>query len=219
MKSILFFLGMLGCGILCLHAQEKNPATLFPEFRTGIVYFQNGKSYQVNINYDYLEDTWFFLDTEDRNIKKQIDNIDEVTVIRVGSRSFIPSYKGVTEVLQGDPYFAVQRSVLTRGGAKSTSYGGNTETASVDQFTGLTGKGIISGREIGNREISSFDYEYTVRKGKKNIHFSNDKALLKAFDKENREKIKKYLQVTHPDYSNPDSVLAVYNHLYKSMEN
>ncbi|WP_455672516.1 hypothetical protein [Phocaeicola sp.] len=210
MKQILCWLSMWICcfGLLAQETEHYSPY-LFDKFQDCLIVYKDGRQFTAPVNYHLIQKHFVFIDPEQK--EKEFSNLDLIAVLRIGNRSFLPNRQSATEVIQVDPKFNVTYTGDIRKAPKKLSYGGTTQTASVDTYSGLAGKGLISGIQDNDRIIIGINKTYEVKIGKKTKRFYNKKSFLKLFPKVKQNKLNKYIEENQIDFSVVDKVLKLFN--------
>ena len=86
-----------------LAAQIDSAQFLLRNFENGYVYYKDGRTFNVPLNYSLLIKKFLFQDQHDNNNIKEFSEPEMVATIKIGERIFLPTKDGATEVLQKDP--------------------------------------------------------------------------------------------------------------------
>lgn len=209
MKLILCWLGMWICCISLL-AQDSgyNTPYLFDKFQDCLIIYKDGRRFTAPVNYDLIQKHYVFIDTGQQ--EKEFSDPDLIAVLRIGNRSFLTDKQSAIEVIQADPKFNVIYTGDTRKAPKKTSYGGTTQTASVDTYSGLAGKGLISGIQSDNRIVTGINKTYEIKIGKKTKRFYNKKSFLKLFPKDKQYELDKYIEKNQIDFNSVNQVFQLF---------
>lgn len=191
-----------------LFAQTENDF-LFDEFQKGIVYYRDGRIFDVPLNYNLVTNQFLFIDKKDDNLKKEFAEPEMIISIKVGDRTFLSPSEGATEIIQVEPMFYVSYEGVVKK-EKEISYGGTTQTASVDSYTQIRGVGRIGGADGTKRSLAAINYVYKVRIGKKIKRFSTEKQFLKLFPNQ-AERLSNYIKEKEIDFNNINQVFEIYN--------
>ena len=211
MKQILYCLGMwMSCFGLLAQDNGHNSPYLFDKFQDCLIVYKDGRQFEAPINYHLLKSYFVFIDRADQK-EKEFSNPELIAVLRIGGRSFLPNERSATEVIQADPKFHVIYTGNIRKAPKKTSYGGTTQTAPVDNFSGLSGNGMISGTRDDNRIVTSINKTYEVKIGKKTKRFYNKNSFLKLYSNAEQVKLDSYIKTNHIDFKSVEQVLELYN--------
>lgn len=211
MKSILCCLGMwIYCFILFAQDNRHYSPYLFDKFQDCLIVYKDGRQFTAPVNYHLVQKHFLFIDSEQK--EKAFSDPELIAVLRIGNRSFIPDGQVAIEVIQVDPKFNVIYTGDTRKAPKKTSYGGTTQTASVDTYSGLVGKGLISGIQDDNRIVTGINKTFEVKIGKKTRRFYNKKSFLKLFPNSKQEKLDNYIEKNQIDFNSVDQVLKLFNY-------
>lgn len=203
-KSFLF-LFIICCNIFTCWAQENNSNYLFPEFSDSYVYYKDGRVFQVRSNYDLLKNMFKFID-KDNEIKEFADP-DMIISIKVGERSFVlVDDNEAAEIIQAEPRILVQY-IGNKRIKKDLTYGGKTETASVDSYSNLI---YGTGENGKNTVLVKIDYQFYIERNKRLKRFSTEKQFLKLFPKQKNE-LKKYIDENKVDFGSIEQVVKLCN--------
>ena len=184
MKLILCWLGIwIFCVGLFAQNTKDNSSYLFDEFQDCLIVYKDGRQFTAPVNYDLIKKHYVFKDPEQQ--EKEFSDPELIAVLRIGNRSFLIGKQEAIEVIQAQPKFNVIYTGDTRRAPKKISYGGTTQTASVDNYSGLTGTGLSGGIQDAQR-ITGINKMYEVSVGKKTKRFYNKKSFFKAFLKNNK---------------------------------
>lgn len=186
---------------------------LFDNFKDAVILYKDGRQFGVPVNYDLIAGHFVFIDVKDENLKKEFSDPDLIAIIRVGNKTYLPTEEGATEVIRED--FYVQYVGQTKSGSHDLPYGGTTQTAAVDSYSGLTGKGIISGKKIDNRILVGISNNYEVKIGKKTRRFYDKKSFLKLVPKQERHEAEKYLDSKQIDFNSVSQVMELFDTVIK----
>lgn len=211
MKLILCCLGAwVYCFVLFAQDGRYHSPYLFDKFQDCLIVYKDGRQFTAPVNYHLIQKHFVFMDPEQK--EKEFSDPELIAVLRIGNRSFILDDQAAVEVIQIDPKFHVFYTGDTRKAPKKISYGGTTETASVDTYSGLAGKGLISGIQDNNRIVTGINKTFEVKIGKKTKRFYNKKSFLKLFPESKQEKLDIYIGQNHIDFSSVDQVLKLFNY-------
>lgn len=201
--------------ILYLTAQDIKVLSpyLFEDFKNAIILYKDGRQFAVPVNYDLIAGHFVFIDVKDDNLKKEFASPDLIAIIRIGNKTYLPTEKGATEVIRED--FYVQYVGQTQSGSHALPYGGTTQTAAADSYSGLTGKGIVSGKKIDNRILVGISNNYEVKIEKKIRHFFDKKSFLKLIPKQQRNEIEKYVDSKQIDFNSASQVIELFDNVIK----
>lgn len=197
---------ILVLGLSVLVAQEKQARYLFPEFTDSYIYYKDGRVFQVPTNYDLFDNKFVFIDKD--NEKKEFSEPDKIVSIKVDSRTFIHiSGNEAAEVIQAEPRILVQY-IGNKRIKKDLTYGGKTETASVDSYSNLI---YGTGENEKNTVLVKIDYQFYIEKNKRLKRFSTEKQFLKIFSK-HKEELKKYIDGFKIDFNSIGGVKKLCNY-------
>ena len=215
MKTATLILLSLLCAFTIETQKEKtNPYFLFEKFEEGLVYYKDGRQFNVPLNYDIVNRQFLFLDSRDNNTEKAFAEIDMVTLIKVGERLFLHDKKEIKEVLQIEPSIMVQYRAKIRERGKKAGYGGFSETSAIDNLAGIHSGGIYHKLDTDNPlTLSRVDKIYHVVQDKKKKIFSSEKTFLKIYPKHEKA-LKQYLKQNKTDFRSVDQVVQLCNYAF-----
>lgn len=140
MRLILCWLGIwIFCVGLFAQNTKDNSSYLFDEFQDCLIVYKDGRQFTAPVNYDLIKKHYVFKDPEQQ--EKEFSDPELIAVLRIGNRSFLIGKQEAIEVIQAQPKFNVIYTGDTRRAPKKISYGGTTQTASVDNYSGLQVQG------------------------------------------------------------------------------
>ena len=197
---------------VCITAQtgKDNSKYLFEEFQDSYIYYKDGRVFSVPLNFDLAKGIYVFID--ENKEENEFTDPDQVIAMHVKERIFLMSRGKATEVIQAEPKFHVFYSALKKQAPSDISYGGTSETASVDSYKRLGGKGLISGIQSDNRIVSDVSKSYEVRAGKRDRRFYNQRSFVRSFPKEKRAAIDTYIEEKEVDFNSTEQVLELYQY-------
>lgn len=207
MKYTLILFAIL-FGLSGVFAQDKHSPYLFSEFTDSYVYYKDGRVFQVPANYDLLDNKFVFIDKD--NEQKEFSEPDRIVSIKVGTRTFIPtSGSEAAEIIQDDPRILVQY-IGDKRIKKDLTFGGKTETASVDSYSNLI---YGTGEDEKNAVLAKIDYQFYIENDKRLKEFSTEKQFLKIFPKQ-KEQIKQYINENKIDFDSIEQVVKLCNYVF-----
>ncbi len=194
--------------------QEKELPYLYPEFQNGRVVHKNGDVFDVQLNYSLISNTFIFIDTNDNNIEKEIDETEKISYITVGEHLFLINNQNETvEVVQYEnpKVFVLYDGKLFDRGSE-TGYGGRVDTPAASS---------LSSHEVGGRSfqlksdrwvISGMDKEYQVEREGRMKRFANLKQFLKIYPRQNSAAIEAFIVDNAVDFDSVEQVIALCNY-------
>lgn len=211
-KLLLLFISFLSLSFF-VNAQtgKTNSPYLFDEFQDAIILYKDGRQFAVPLNFNLVTGRYVFIDKADK-LEKEFSDPDLVTAMHIGARIFLMSEGKATEVIQANPKFHVSYTGLKKKAPSTVSYGGTSETASVDSYTGLAGKGIISGVQSHNRIVADVNKTYEVQIGKRNRSFYNERSFLRIFPKDERAKLESFIKENQISFDSIEQVFDLYQY-------
>ncbi|MCD8043492.1 MAG: hypothetical protein LUH10_10575 [Tannerellaceae bacterium] len=210
MKKLLVAFTLCIFTISVLHAQKEN-SYFFDGFQDAQVVYKDGRIYEVKVNYDFVANTFLFIDTTDNNEIKEFFDPENMAVVRVGERAFRPASSGATEILQAEPPLLVQYKGRVRPQDKKTAYGGTSATTAVESIGSISAAGQRYTLEGNGVILSEVSKRFIIEQGNKKKNFANEKQYLKIFSDKQQE-LKKYIQENNIDFNNIPDVINLYNY-------
>lgn len=213
MKTILRILLFTAFFPFYISAQtgKENTKYLFEEFQDAYIYYKDGRVFSVPLNFDLVKGIYVFIDNDNKE-ENEFTEPDRVLAMHVGDRIFLMSRGKATEVIQAEPKFHVLYTALKKKAPSGISYGGTSETASVDSYTGLGGKGLISGIPSDNRVVADISKSYEARIGRRDRSFYNQRSFVRLFPKDKRAAIDTYIEEKEVDFNSTEQVLELYQY-------
>jgi hypothetical protein len=187
---------------------KDNSSYLFDEFQDCLIVYKDGRQFTAPVNYDLIKKHYVFKDPEQQ--EKEFSDPELIAVLRIGNRSFLIGKQEAVEVIQAQSKFNVIYTGDTRRAPKKISYGGTTQTASVDNYSGLTGTGLSGGIQDAQRIVTGINKTYEVGVGKKTKRFYNKKSFLKLFPKKQQVRWNRYIEENKIDFGSVDQVFKLF---------
>lgn len=162
-----------------------------------------------------LEGHYLFIDAKDKEAK-QFSNPELIALLRIGERRFLIGNKETIEIIQTEPLFQIRYSGNIRKAPKQITYGGTTQTASVDNYSRMIGNNLNT---LNNGQIvTGVNKTYEVKIGKKTKRFFSKSSFLKAVPKQQRPDMESYLMKNEVDFEDVQQVLELYRHLTEKIQ-
>ena len=215
MKRFLFSLTCLFLLGLSLEAQDSGlkSSFLFPEYHRADILFKDNAVYHEQMNYNLVEDKFYFIDRNDGQVKV-LSNPQDIALVAFGDRKFRFLGKGndVVEILSTNPAFYVHYKGNVRKEAPKGAYGFPSETASVKSvgtvYNGV-GKAIVL--EPSQLIVSKIFKYYWVQVAGKEKQFHNAGQFLKLFKKQQAE-LKSFIEKNHTDFDDVEQVKRLFDY-------
>lgn len=172
----------------------------FPKYSNATIVYKNGTSTQEKINYNFAEQSLYFVDRKDNQIKV-VSSAESIALIRMDDRRYLIDADGLKEVVAEDPLIYVQMKAKTKAKAKTIGYGGSDGVAAVTTYSEFKAGGQISILENKTYEVSSVYKIYWVVKNNKRKLITNFKQLQKMYPK-NKEQISNYIETKNVNFDN-----------------
>ncbi len=194
---------------------QQTRMQLFEQFKDALVIGNNGNRYMASVNFDYAIGEFVFIDKSNRDLVKQFADPAKIRHIKIGERFFLPTaYSGSpTEIISVEPHFHIHHRGIFKNAPKPLTYGGSTQTASVDSYTGnFRGSGLVSAQKLNNKTLERTENEYEVKIGKRTRSFSDRKSFLKLFPKSQRTELETYIDKQKIDFLSPEQAFQLYKY-------
>lgn len=194
--------------------QEKATSDfLFPDYQNALILYKDGQRFQAPVNFDLRAGHFLFIDAKDKEAK-QFAYPEKIAFLQISSRNFLLSEGEAIELLQAKPLFQVAYSGNLRQAPKNLTYGGTTQTAAVDSYSGYSGSGVLSSQKnASNKVVVGINKRYKAKIGKKTKWFNNTKTFLKLLPEQQREEIKEYIETHKIDFDNVEQVFKLYEYV------
>lgn len=194
-----------------LWGQDSKAGYLFDSFENALIYYKDGRIFNVPLNYNLLSRQYEFIDKNDNNRKKEFSEAGMIVSIELGKRKFLPPSEGATEIIQPEPAFYVTYQGVAKKKSASVGYGGTTDSGAANSLTGIKGNFIVGGISADQKTLTSIDKVYRVRIGKKMKKFYDKKRFLKLFPRKENE-LDKYIEENKTNFDIVQQVLDLYNY-------
>ncbi|MDR1723694.1 MAG: hypothetical protein LBR84_07130 [Tannerella sp.] len=180
---------------------ETASAYLFPDFEDAVIYFSNGASSSEKVNYNLLDRCLYFIDRRDGELRIATQ-MDEIRVIRVGKRNFVPVRDGIHEVLPTTPPIYVEYQTRTKRKPQQVGYG-TSEVASVASYKRMIDATV--GIQDMQLQVTDLQNCYWIERNGKKKKFADFRQFLKLYPK-HREALEKHIKDNAIDFNNADQV-------------
>ncbi len=190
MKKIFMALCALCLWASSSQAQEETISPfLFDEYKEATV-FMGMNQVRGKMNFYMPTGEFLYIDESDNNRVKILAEPEKVSMIRFGSRIFLPSVKRGVEVLSSEPTFYVQYNASIRDKGKIVGYGGTSLIGNVKSYSvNNSGTGYVS--DPVKLVVGQLYKVYYI--GKKQKEIRNMKQLLKYYSK-HQEELESYIK-------------------------
>ena len=206
MGRILCSICLMAFVLLPAWAQEEQSISpfLFDEYKDATV-FMGATQAKGKMNFYIPTGEFFYMDETDGNRVKVLANVEQVNMIRFGSRIFLPSEKGGVEVLSSEPLLYVKYQASIRNKGKQVGYGGTSSLGSIKSFSvNSSGTSYVSDPMIF--EVGHLYNTYYI--GKKQKEIKNMKQLLKFYAK-HKETLEEYMKEKDIKFNNALQMLQL----------
>jgi len=193
-------------------AQAEKSMFLFEDFQEGIVYYKDGKRFNVKVNYNLISRDFLFLDEQNDNRMLEFAEPEMISLVKVGERNFLYDNREVSEVIQNEPFISVQYRGVIKAKGKNAGYGGRSETAAIDNHSGIYRDGQFHKFDMeASHELGRVTKTYQIVYKKKKQSFINEKSFLKIFSRDS-DRIKQYIKENKINFNSIDDVISLVNH-------
>lgn len=217
--GICIFMCMSGCFNSLFAQEELGNGMIFPQFEKGIVTFKNGTRSAAPLNYNMMQETMMFLDTD--STLMAIANPAEVLVVTIGERRFVPSSsKGsfYEEIQAGKGSFFIQRKAVLLSEGKAAGYGGYSQTSAVTSYGSFhTNSGTYETLKPDEKFKLKINSVYYLKSGNSFKKFYSEKTLEKLF-KGHETEIEEYAKEQSIDFSKQDDIGRIVEYGYSLMK-
>lgn len=203
-KHHILFLFLIG-SLITLQAQNEETGFLFEDYADATIYFKGGLASEEKVNYNLLNNTLYFIDKQDGEIKS-VSGIENLISVRVGGRTFLVEKDGLTEVLPTKPVIYVQYKAKGRTKAATAAYGGTSETSSTKSYSELRDGGSHARLKDLEFEISNLYNYYWIEKEEKKKKFTNFKQFLKIYPN-HKNILESYIKEQNIDFEDVDAIV------------
>lgn len=195
------------CSAMSVWAQEGSNIYLFNEFEDATIYFKNNSYSKEKLNYDIARGEFAFL-TKDHGEIRNVSDIDQILVIKVGNRTFYPDKTGGMEMVSTSPLVYVQYKGTARTEKPKGAYGQTSETSSIRSYGSLSTDG--KRYELGNAKVELMNrYNiYWIEKNDKKKSFKNVNQFLKLYPK-HKATIDAYIKEHRIEFSDVDMIIKL----------
>lgn len=212
MKQLILSILLLVGGVTA-SAQQDTTRFLFKDYQESLVYYLDGRVFGVKINYDLMQNAFMFIDVNDNNNQKIFAEPDKVRSIKTGNRTFLLTPRRLPiEVLQWEPYIAVQYRGKARPEGKQVAYGGRSETSAVDSYSSFQSGGQQYNLESQKIILTGIDLRYTIKQKGKEKSFISPGQFYKLYPKNKRDSIQQYMKSERIRFDQPDKVVKLVNY-------
>lgn len=213
MRKIFIILLLVAFPSIITGQEKATSDFLFPDYQNALILYKDGQRFQAPVNFDLRAGHFLFIDAKDKEAK-QFAYPEKIAFLQISSRNFLLSEGEAIELLQAKPLFQVAYSGNLRQAPKNLTYGGTTQTAAVDSYSGYSGSGVLSSQKnASNKVVVGINKRYKAKIGKKTKWFNNTKTFLKLLPEQQREEIKEYIETHKIDFDNVEQVFKLYEYV------
>jgi len=185
---------------------------LFEDFQQGIVFYKDGKRFNVKVNYNLVTRDFMFLDEQNDNRMLEFAEPEMISLVKVNERNFLYDNREVSEVIQSEPFISVQYRGFVKAKGKNAGYGGRSETAAIESHSGIYRDGQLYKFDMeASHELGRVTKTYQIVYKKKRQSFTNEKSFLKIFSRES-DTLKQYIKENKINFNSIDDVIFVVNY-------
>lgn len=211
MKQVIIGILILLWGAMGITAQVDSTQFLFQNFENALIYYKDGRLFQVPLNYNLLTGFFLFKDKNDNDQLKSFAEPDMVELIKIGDRVFLPTERGATEIIQVDPPFHVQYKGKIRNEEKMGAYGMRSATSAIATYSSIQADGVSHRLQTEKEFLAGIYKLYRIVVNKKKKSFSSEKQFLKIYSKQ-KDILKQYIDENKIDFDSVGQVLQLYNY-------
>lgn len=205
MRKFIFCLCMMCSTAFTASAQEESISPfLFDGYQEATV-FMGATQIKGKLNYYMPTGEFFYLDDTDNNREKILANPEQVSMIRFGSRVFLPSVEGGVEVLSSDPLLYVQYKASIRDKGRTVGFGGTSSLGNVKSYSSnSSGTAYVS--DPMQLVVGHLYNVYYI--GKKQKEIKSMRQLLKFYSK-HKETLEKYIEEKNIQFDNASQIMQL----------
>lgn len=211
MKRFIIGICILLMGAAGVTAQIDSTQFLFPKFENALIYYKDGRVFQVPLNYNLVTGYFLFIDKNDNDELKSFAEPDMIKIIKIGTRLFLPTEKGATEIIQVNPLFHVQYKGKVRNEEKLGAYGKRSATSAITTYSSLDSRGVTHQLQTEKEYLTGIYKVYRVEVNGKKKSFITEKQFLKIYP-HSKETLKQYIDDKRIDFNSVDQVLQLFNY-------
>lgn len=212
MKKALIPLLLIALSAPQLRAQEEVDQSLFlyPLYVEGEVFLTNNLRSNGQLNLFLPTGEFYFLDDTDGNKEKILTNIEDVHLVKLGSRLFFPSENGTLEILSSDPQLYVQYKLTLTEKARKVAFGGTSQLANVKTFSmNSTGTGVSL--DPMKLEVKDRYNIYWIEHKGKQKELRNMKQFLKHYSK-HKVQLQEFIDAKNIQFNNAEQMLSLFRY-------
>jgi hypothetical protein len=208
---------LLSVFVVHVFAQSAHNAHfLFDEYQQSRVYQSNGRYSNELVNFSFEDNKLYFVDQKD-GMQKVVSESLNIVSFWVDDRVFIPSAKGLKEILHDNGFRLYLYYNIRRQSSKNELlYGGNNAVAAVSTYSDFRGSGLYNFRNMGS-EISNIYPSYSVIIANANERFFVDrKSFVRIFSSKKRKAVDEYLSRETVNFEQPEMVLELCKQMFNN---
>lgn len=184
---------------LCLMLQaQKKSEFMFEDYQDAVVHFKGLLRSNEKVNYHFASNTFYFVDKKDDRVKV-LDNLDNIIIIKIGDREFIPEKDVMLEMLPTTPLIYVQYNAKTIQKAPKGAFSMTQEGASVSTYTEFRDGGTHNKLKAHDQEVKEYYNYYWIEKNNKKKVFKDFKQFLKLYPK-HKTVLQEYIKENNVDF-------------------
>ncbi|EMR04437.1 hypothetical protein [Cesiribacter andamanensis] len=178
----------------------------FPAFKSGTVYFRNGKSTMASLNLNMLLEEMQFLDA--RKDTLAIVDPSAIDRIEIGLVTFIykEAYLEILEVYDSKVALAIQRKIKVSDRQKEGGYGQQTSSSSISSIsTHSANNNLHYNLKVNENLLISKEQKFFIVDQGGSAKVANKANILKAFS-DNRKNIAEYMKTKKIDFNKQEDI-------------
>ncbi|MFB6320552.1 hypothetical protein [Saccharicrinis sp. FJH54] len=200
---------MLIASVAYCHAQEKGfEGMYFNDFVTGNIFFSDGSTVDIPLNYNSLDEQVVFLKDNEILAIANYKNIDSIVVNKtVFVHGFGEAFFEKVKVADQHYYIRYKSVMISKG--KGSAYGSYSETTSITNFESGTGSnGRYNSLQINEAIRTNTSEIIYLKPNKDYIAITNLKKLIKIF-KPHKAVILEFSRKNHIDFDETDDIKKI----------
>ena len=187
---------------------------ILPEFKAGIVIFNNGQQSNGALNINTIDQKVHFIDPNGKILV--LGNNNEVDRVFIKGRTFLNSRSGYVEIYEtaGEIFMGENRKVGFITEDKVGAFGSKSQTTAIQSVNSVQATGGFM-VDFEKQKNSPFNYKKTPYLCKKGVLQSvSKKAFLKCFP-DKKEIIEQYVAEHNPDFGKVEDVREMFKAITK----
>lgn len=212
MRTLFSFLLFL-LTTLCYSQEEKS--YLFDQFEDAFVSFKNNSEMRLKMNYNILYTQMIFKDNDGTCKALSNKDINNISLIKIKGRFFIPFKQGICEILSENPLLYVEYHSRLKPRVQNIGMGATSSTTAGTSYSEIRLQGGPK-LELSTGVIPEADLllTYWVLVDGKYKSFKTVKQLKKALS-DNKNDIENYVITNKLNTNKPDQILLLFRSIFE----